>query len=62
MDVSRVLSDENMPVKSFNARSLKDGTAIVEVTIDIKSKDQLEKIVIKFKNIQGVDEIQRVSG
>ncbi|MCI2000828.1 MAG: bifunctional (p)ppGpp synthetase/guanosine-3',5'-bis(diphosphate) 3'-pyrophosphohydrolase [Clostridia bacterium] len=62
MDVSRVLSDENMPVKSFNARSLKDGTAIVEVTIDIKSKDQLEKIVVKFKNIQGVDEIQRVSG
>jgi GTP pyrophosphokinase len=62
MDVSRVLSDENMPVKNFNARSLKDGTAIVEVTIDIKSKDQLEKIVVKFKNIQGVDEIQRVSG
>jgi len=62
MDVSRVLSDENMLVKNFSARSMKDGTAIVEVTIDIKSKDQLEKIVMKFKNITGVDEIQRVSG
>jgi GTP pyrophosphokinase len=62
MDVSRVLSDENMLVKNFSARSLKDGTAIVEVMIDIKSKDQLEKIVMKFKNIKGVDEIQRVSG
>ena len=62
MDVSRVLSDEGVLVKSFNGRSSKDGTAIFNVVMQIHGKDQLEFMCNKFRNIRGVDEIQRVSG
>ena len=61
LDVSRVLTDEGMRVKALSARSLKDGTAILDISVDITGKEQLEKLCVKFNNITGVDEIQRVT-
>ena len=62
LDVSRVLNDEGMRVKALSARSLKDGTAVLDISVDITGKEQLEKLCTKFNNIPGVDEIQRVTG
>ena len=62
LDVSKVLSDEGMRVKALSARSLKDGTAVLDISVDITGKEQLEKLCTKFNNIPGVDEIQRVTG
>ena len=60
-DVSKVLNDEGLHVKAMSARSVKGGTAIVDIAVDIVNKDQLEKICVKLKNITGVDEIERVT-
>ncbi len=62
MDISRVLSEEGLTVKSFNGRSNKDGSAVFNIIIDITNKNQLEKVFSHFMNIKGVDEIERVSG
>ncbi len=62
MDISRVLSEENMLVKSFNGRSLKDGTAVFNVVVQVNGKDQLDVLYNKFHNVKGVDEIERVTG
>ncbi|MGL4791233.1 MAG: ACT domain-containing protein, partial [Anaerotignaceae bacterium] len=62
MDISRVLSEENLLVKSFNGRSAKDGTAIFNLVLQINGKDHLDLLIRKFKAIKGVDEIERVSG
>lgn len=61
MDISRVLSEENLLVKSFNGRSLKDGTAIFNVVVRINGKDHLDLLCRKFMAIKGVDEIERVT-
>ena len=62
MDISRVLSEEGLTVKSFNGRSNKDGSAVFNIIIDITNKNQLEKVFSHFMKIKGVDEIERVSG
>ncbi len=62
MDLSRVLSEEGLTVKSFNGRSNKDGSAVFNIIIDITGKNQLEKVCKHFMNIKGVDEIERVTG
>ena len=62
MDISRVLSEEGLSVKSFNGRSNKDGSAVFNIIIDITGKKQLEKVCNHFMNIKGVDEIERVTG
>ncbi|MCI8342532.1 MAG: bifunctional (p)ppGpp synthetase/guanosine-3',5'-bis(diphosphate) 3'-pyrophosphohydrolase [Firmicutes bacterium] len=61
MDISRVLSEENLLVKSFNGRSHKDGTAVFNVVVQVGGKDQLEIICRKFLSVKGVDEIERVT-
>jgi len=61
LDLSRVLSEENLPVKSFNARSTKDMLSIVNIVLEITSKDQLEKVCNHLKNVKGVEDIERVS-
>ncbi|MEA4973822.1 MAG: bifunctional (p)ppGpp synthetase/guanosine-3',5'-bis(diphosphate) 3'-pyrophosphohydrolase [Candidatus Metalachnospira sp.] len=61
LDLSRVLSEENLPVKSFNARSTKDLLSIVNIVLEITSKDQLEKVCVHLKNVKGVEDIERVS-
>ena len=62
MDISRVLSEENILVKSFNGRSLKDGTAIFNIVMQINGTGQLNVVNNKFRAVKGVDEIERVTG
>ena len=59
IDVSRVLTDEKIVVKSLNARSTKDREAFFNITIEIHGKQQLEKLTSKLQNISGVHEIIR---
>lgn len=60
VDVSRILTEEKIPVKSLNARSTKKNV-IFNVTIDINGIDQLNKLINKLKNIEGVYDIIRTS-
>lgn len=61
MEVSKVLSEEEIPVKSFNARTTKDLLAIFNVTIQIKSKAQLDKVIKRMMTVPGIMDIERVS-
>lgn len=61
VDISKVLSDEGLSVKSFNGRTTKDMLAIFNIVIDITGKDQLEKVINRIQNIPDVTEIERVT-
>lgn len=61
MDISRVLSEEKLFVKSFNGRTTKELTAIFNVIIEINSKEQLEKICRRLMSVKDVEEIERVT-
>lgn len=61
LDVSRILSEEKLFVKSFNARTTKEMTAIFNVIIEINGKEQLEKICRKLIAVKGVEDIERVT-
>ena len=61
-DISKAIADEGILIKSFNSRTLKDGTSIFNVVMVIKNTEQLEKICTKFTNIPDVDDVERVSG
>lgn len=61
-EVSRQLADEDIAVKGFNIRTTKDMTAIFNITIEIKTKDQLERITRRIKSVKDVIDIERVTG
>ncbi|MCT4687594.1 MAG: bifunctional (p)ppGpp synthetase/guanosine-3',5'-bis(diphosphate) 3'-pyrophosphohydrolase [Vallitalea sp.] len=60
-DVSKVLTEERIPVKSLNARSNKGDKSIFNVTMDINGVNQLNKLTKKLRNIEGVEEIIRTN-
>jgi len=60
IDISKILSDNKVPVKTLNARST--GTeAIFNVGIEIGSREHLDRVCQKILAVPGVAEIRRFS-
>jgi len=59
VDISKVLTEENVPVKALNARSEKNQTSVFNITMEINGVEQLNKITKKIRNLEGVAEIIR---
>ncbi|MGL5439302.1 MAG: RelA/SpoT family protein [Filifactoraceae bacterium] len=60
MDVSKLFSDEKIFVNGINARATKDGNAVMNILIEVSSKEQLKSIKNKIKRIEGVVDAFRV--
>ncbi|GHU76181.1 (p)ppGpp synthetase [Clostridia bacterium] len=61
IDISRALTEiEGIKVVNFSARNL-TGEVVVTLSIEIHSKEQLDKISVKLNNIPGVYETTRIS-
>ncbi len=59
VDVSLGLTNLKVPLHSLNARELKDGHTMIQVTIGTKSVEQLNSIIATLKRISGVISIER---
>jgi GTP pyrophosphokinase len=61
VDISRVLTDEKIKVKSLNGVT-RQSEAIFNVGVELSGGDQLVHLQGRLKNVPGVHEIARVSG
>ncbi len=59
-NVSIVLADTKIPVTAMNARTTKNGLAYINLTIEVKSAEELDKLLRGFKKIKGVISTHRV--
>ncbi|MGJ7045867.1 RelA/SpoT family protein [Thermoanaerobacterium thermosulfurigenes] len=60
-DVTSILADIKISVRAVNARTTRDNIAIINLTLEITSKEQLEKIMNKLKALDGVTDVYRIS-
>lgn len=60
VDISKILTDMKLPVKSFNAKTTK-GNAVFNVKIEITDIYQLEELTRKIDAVRDVIEVIRVS-
>ncbi|WP_069997369.1 RelA/SpoT family protein [Cellulosilyticum sp. I15G10I2] len=60
VDISKILTDMKLPVKSFNAKTIKNN-AVFNVKIEITDIYQLEELTRKIEQLRDVLEIIRVS-
>jgi GTP pyrophosphokinase len=59
--LTSVLSGENTNIRSLEARTESDqDRALVEMTVDVKDKKQLEKLVSAMRRISGVRDVERL--
>lgn len=61
VDISRVLTEEKIPVKALNARTTKNNESIINITIEISGIQQLEAIIKKIRSIPGINDIIRTT-
>lgn len=58
-DVAAVISGYKMYLYSLNSRTLKNNVAIIEMTLEIKNMEQLEKVLKALKSVDGVISVVR---
>lgn len=61
VDISKILTDMKVPVKSLNARTTKNHEAIFNIRIEITHTYQLDELTRKVMQIPDIIEIERVS-
>ncbi|MGN0480712.1 MAG: RelA/SpoT family protein, partial [Lachnospiraceae bacterium] len=62
VDISRLFTDANIDVRSLNCRINKHDEATISVGFEIKSTEELQKIIDKLRNIESVVDIARTTG
>ena len=62
MEVSRILTENGVDVKSMNVRTSKQGTATIETGFIVHGRSELEKVVMKLRQLEGVIDIERATG
>lgn len=60
-DVTRIFSDNNIDINAVNSRTSKAGVATISVSFEISSKEALDEITKKIRNIESVVDIERTS-
>ena len=57
--VSRVCEDMDVHIDGVNAKSSKDETINVTLTLSISSRDQIEKVLRALRSVPGVSDVFR---
>ena len=60
--LSKIFNEENINLTGMNVRVNKQGKATVSVKFEIRSKEQLNKIIAKIRNVDGIIDIERTTG
>lgn len=61
-DLSKVFNEENISIKGMNARTSKAGKSTIDISFNVKSKEDMNRLVSKIRNIQGIIDIVRPQG
>ena len=59
-DVSSALAMINVFIYESTSRELKNGRAVVTVTIDVAGRDHLRGVISRLSDINGIEEIKRL--
>jgi guanosine-3',5'-bis(diphosphate) 3'-pyrophosphohydrolase len=58
-DITSVLASMHIQIHAVNARELKNGSAEINLTVDITSIGQLESVIARIGKINGVEHVSR---
>ncbi|MGN1197664.1 MAG: RelA/SpoT family protein [Acetatifactor sp.] len=61
-DIARVLTEKDINIVSLNTRTNKQGMATLQTTFEVRSREELNKIIEKIGSIESVIDIERTTG
>ncbi|MDE7132492.1 MAG: ACT domain-containing protein, partial [Lachnospiraceae bacterium] len=61
-DISKALTEKEIDILSLNTRVSKQGTATIMVSFEIRSREELQRIIDKIRTIESIIDIERTTG
>ena len=61
-DISKALTERNIDIQTMNTRTNKQEIATLSTSFEISSREELNQIVAKLRNIESVIDIERTTG
>ena len=61
-ELSKIFNEEKINLTGMNVRTSKNGKATMDIKFEIKSKEQLTKIMSKIRSVEGIIDIERTAG
>lgn len=62
MEVTKIFTENGVDVKSMNIRTNKQGMATIETGFIVHGRSELEKVISKLRQLEGVIDIERTTG
>lgn len=62
VDVSKVFTEKQIDVTSMNVRTSKQGTATLSVEFGIQSREELNRVIDKLRQVEGIVDVERTTG
>lgn len=62
MEISKIFTEAMVDVKSMNVRTSKQGTATIETGFIVHGREELDTLVNKLRQLEGVIDIERATG
>ena len=62
MEITRIFTEGKLDVKSMNVRTSKKGTATFDMGFIVHGREELEKVIEKVRQLDGVIDIERTAG
>ena len=62
MDISRVFTEAKIDVKSMNIRTSKKGTATIDTGFIVHGREELNSVIEKLRQVDGILDIERTAG
>ncbi len=59
VEITNAIGESRIPLRAINARTLKDSSVLMHMTLEINNTDQLDRIISKMSRIKDVFEISR---
>ena len=62
MEISKIFTEAKIDVKSMNIRTSKKGTASLDMGFIVHGREELNRVIEKLRQIEGVMDIERTAG
>lgn len=62
VDISKIFTEIKIEIVSLNAKANKQGTATINIGFEVSSIEEMNSVITKLRNIEGVIDIRRISG
>ena len=62
VDISKIFTERKIDLSAMNVRTSKQGTATIDMTFDVNSKEELHALVEKIRQVESVIDIERSKG